>query len=118
MSLLNYGNVPRSRGSNRNSNQHYIGSSVNRRNDVNLLSQNYNNYYGAPSLSKDLKTPPTSYLSHLTSKDKDSLLPKITNPREEDRHKYIYSRESKKEGPIGDQTCGRGFSSAPSKQVE
>lgn len=92
------GSAPRSRGSNRNTYQHYMGSSVNRRNDVNLLSQNYNNYYGGPSLSKDIKqTPTTNYLSHLTSKDKDSLLPKISNSKEEDRNKYTYSRENKKD---------------------
>lgn len=90
------GNAPRSRGSNRNTYQHYMGSSVNRRNDVNLLSQNYNNYYGAPSLSKDIKpAPTTNYLAQLSQKDKDNLLPKIA--KEDDRNKYTYSREAKKE---------------------
>ena len=82
MSLL-YNGQPRSRGSNRNNYQNYMGSSVNRRNDVNLLSQNYNNYYGAPSLSKDYKPsyPSTgSHLSHLTSStQQQATLPKIAS---------------------------------------
>ena len=82
MSLLYHSGIPRSRGSNRNNYQNYMGSSVNRRNDTNLTSQNYNNYYGNPSVAKDIKpssinTP--SQLSHLTAAGKDSgLLPKIS----------------------------------------
>lgn len=99
MSAL-YHNAPRSRGSNRNTYQNYMGSSVNRRNDVNLLSQNYNNYYGAPSLSKDYKSSSNNnnvYLSHLSTATKDSgMLPKINynnnDRREEERSKQLYSR--------------------------
>lgn len=83
MSILYSNKAPNSRGSNRNTYQNYMGSSVNRRNDVNLLSQNYNNYYGAPSLSKDFKQPSTNsnnYLSYLSSANKDSgILPKLSS---------------------------------------
>ena len=82
MSLLYHSGIPRSRGSNRNNYQN-MGSSVNRRNDVNLISQNYNNYYGNPSVAKDTKLSsinPPSQLSHLTAAGKDSgLLPKISH---------------------------------------
>lgn len=69
MSIL-YNGQSRSRGSTRQNYQNYMGSSVNRRNDTNLLSQNYNNYYGASSIAKDYKPNyPSSntYLSHLTN---------------------------------------------------
>lgn len=103
MSILNYG-APRSRGSNRNTYQNYMGSSVNRRNEVNLLSQNYNNYYGNPSLSKEYKpsypTPP-SYLSHISSSTKEqATLPKIssTAEKEKDKRRNLYSRDSPTKG--------------------
>lgn len=82
MSALYHSNIPRSRGSNRNTYQNYMGSSVNRRNDVNLLSQNYNNYYGAPSLSKDYKPSSNNnnvYLSHLSNSKDSGMLPKISH---------------------------------------
>jgi hypothetical protein len=73
MSSIYPSQIPRSRGSNRNQ----YGASV-RKND-NLISQNYTNHYGTPSLSKDIKpitNPP--YLSYLSSSSKHSgLLPKI-----------------------------------------
>lgn len=76
--------APKSRGSNRN----YMGNSVNRRNDTNLYSQNYNNYYGAPSLSKDFKTNNTNsptYPSTLSSASKEiGILPKINQPDKRD----------------------------------
>lgn len=82
MSLLY--TVPKSRGSNRN----YMGNSVNRRNDTNLNSQNYNNYYGTPSLSKDFKTSSInspSYPSTLSSGSKEiGILPKINQPEKRD----------------------------------
>ena len=85
---------PKSRGSTRNQ---YIASSI--RKNENISSLNYNNHYGTPSLSKDIKpitSPP--YLSYLSSANKVSgLLPKIDQScdrREEERGKNGYIRES------------------------
>ena len=101
MSLLYHSNIPKSRGSNRNNYGNYMGSSVNRRNDNNLMSQNYNNYYGAPSVAKDPKPSsinPSSHLNYLASNSKDSgLLPKIgqtTDKKEDERKKNLHSREN------------------------
>ena len=80
MSLLNR-SINKSRGGTRASNnyQNYVASSVNRRNDTNLLTQNYNSYYGNPSLSKDIKTNPTgSHLSSFGASKDSGLLPKIS----------------------------------------
>jgi len=75
MSMINSLNMPRSRGSNR---QQY-GVSI--RKNENLTSQTYNNHYGTPSLSKEIKpitSPP--YLSYLSNSNKLSgMLPKIEN---------------------------------------
>ena len=96
MSLLYHSNLPKSRGSNRNN---YMGSSVNRRNDTNLLTQNYNNYYGAPSVTKDPK-PSTlnqgSNMGYLASVAKNSeILPKInsnSNKKDDDLKRNLHSR--------------------------
>jgi hypothetical protein len=84
--------MSRSRKCNRQQN---LGASVNRRNDHHLAQQNYNNYYGAPSLSKEYKpTPATGTYLHYLDRNKDSgLLPKITQPAEEKR-RNLYSRET------------------------
>ena len=76
-----------------------MGSSVNRRNDTNLLSQNYNNYYGAPSVAKDPK-PSTlnqgSGMGYLATVAKDSgILPKInhgSDKKDDDRKRNLHSR--------------------------
>lgn len=77
MSLLYHSGLPKSRGTNR---QNKIGASVNHKNDI--ISHNYNNYYGAPSVNKDPKPTSTNqptYLGYLASNPKDSkLLPKIS----------------------------------------
>lgn len=97
MSLLYQSGLPKSRGNNR---QNYIGNSVNRRIDPNPVTNNYNNYYGAPSLSKDYKQTGSSgtYLSHLSSNSKEAgLLPKLSHnidKKEEDRRRNMYLREN------------------------
>ena len=101
MSALYHSGIPKSRGSNRNNYQNYMGNSVNRRNDNYFASQNYNNYYGNPSVAKDPKPASNnqgSHLNYLNSNPKDSgLLPKISqniDKKDEERKRNLHSREN------------------------